>query len=302
MGFLVPEDFRLEIVQRLPGMTVVRPLAKKYGTNRDRVTFLVRRGGNKRYIGNIRSAQTDESPSSSAISETNALWGQIEIPVHVNLANVPVSKSLLEDSGLDLLNEVLMPEFTSQAAIKEDEQFLVGSGVKEPQGILNGTAALGGPFNSDVATQVSGNATAMTFDAVVNTPYNLAGQYRARNSPSVGWAFTSSTAGALAKLKSSTGEYLWTEMYGNNAVAAPENLRGFKVFETEAIADIAANTYPIIFGDFGGYRIIDRVGMSVERYSDSNTAATDSVIFYLRRRYGGQLAEGYRIAVVKIST
>lgn len=283
-------------------MTVVRPLAKKYGTNRDRVTFLVRRGGNKRYIGNIRSAQTDESPSSSAISETNALWGQIEIPVHVNLANVPVSKSLLEDSGLDLLNEVLMPEFTSQAAIKEDEQFLVGSGVKEPQGILNGIAANGAPFNSDVATQVSGNATAMTFDAVVNTPYNLAGQYRARNSPSVGWAFTSTTAGALAKLKSSTGEYLWTEMYGNNAVAAPENLRGFKVFETEAIADIAANTYPIIFGDFGGYRIIDRVGMSVERYSDSNTAATDSVIFYLRRRYGGQLAEGYRIAVVKIST
>lgn len=289
-------------MQRLPGLTVVRPLAKKYGTNRDRVTFLVRRGGNKRYIGNIRSAQTDESPSSAGTSETNALWGQIEIPIHVNLANVPVSKSLLEDSGLDLLNEVLMPEFTSQAAIKEDEQFLVGSGVKEPQGILNGIAANGAPFNSDVAIQASGNATAITFDAFVNTPYNLAGQYRMRNSPSVGWAFTSTTAGALAKLKAGNGEYLWTEMYGNNAVAAPETLRGFKVFETEAVAEIAANTYPVIFGDFGGYRIVDRVGMSVERYSDSNTAATDSVIFYLRRRYGGQLAEGYRIAVMKIST
>lgn len=298
---MVPEDFRLEIIQRLPGLTIVRPLARKFNTVRDRVQFLVRQGGTKRYIGNIRSKQTDESPASSAATETNALWGQIEIPVHVNLANVPVSKSLLEDSGLDLMNEVLMPEFSSQAAIKEDEQFLVGTGVKEPQGILNGTAANGAPFNTDVAITVSGNATAITFDALVGLPYSLAGQYRTRNKPSVVYGFTSATAAALAKLKSSTGEYLWTEMYGNNAVSAPETLRGFKVMESEALPEIAANTYPIVFGDLEGYRIIDRVGMSVQRYDDATTAATDSVIFYLRRRYGGQCAEGYRLGAMKVS-
>jgi HK97 family phage major capsid protein len=194
-----------------------------------------------------------------------------------------------------------MPEFTSQAAIKEDEQFLVGSGIKEPQGILNGTLANGAPFNTDVSTQVTGSAAAITFDGFVATPYNIAGQYRMRNKASVGWAFTSTTAGLLAKLKNADGEYLWREMYGNNAVAAPDTLRGYKTFESEAMPEVAANTFPVLFGDFEGYRIVDRVGMSVERYSDSTTAATDSVIFYLRRRYGGQCAEGYRFVAMKCS-
>jgi HK97 family phage major capsid protein len=194
-----------------------------------------------------------------------------------------------------------MPEFTTEAAINEDQKFLTGTGADEPQGILKDLTT-GGPYNTDITTQNSGAAAAITFDALVNMPFNLAGQYRARKSDSVAFAFTSTTAGLLSQLKDGTGRYLWAEMYGNNAVGNPDTLRGWAYAETEQLPEVAANTYPIIFGDWSGYRIVDRIGMSVQRYDDSALADTDSVAFYVRRRFGGQVAEGWKLAVMKVST
>jgi HK97 family phage major capsid protein len=146
-GVLVPEEINQDMVQRLVGLTVVRPRARKFNTSRDALSFLVRTGGTKRFIGAVRSKMTSESPSSGSFN-TNATFGKINIPVHVNLSKVPVSKSLLEDSSMDILSQVLMPEFATEAAIKEDGQFLTGTGADEPQGIL-GPLNTSGPQNSD---------------------------------------------------------------------------------------------------------------------------------------------------------
>lgn len=300
LGYMVPEELNQDMVQRLPGLTVVRGLARKFQTGGDQLSFLVRRGGNKRYIGQMRSKQTSESPSAGTY-DTNAIFGKLSVPVHVNLSKVPVSKSSLEDVKANILNDVLMPEFSTEAALTEDQQFLTGSGSGEPQGILNGTAANGAPWNTDVVTRASANASALTFDALVKAPWDIAGQYRAKRNPSTAWAFTSATGGVISALQDNTGAYLWTEAHGANAQGNPDTLRGWAYKESEALPEIAANTYPIIFGDFSSYRIVDRVGMSIQRYDDSATADTDSVVFFCRRRYGGQLAEGYKLVVIKIA-
>lgn len=299
-GVLIPEEFNQDMVQRLPGLTVVRSRAKVYTTSRDALSFLVRLGGDKKYVGNVRSKQTSESPSSGSF-ETNALWGKINIPVHVNLSKVPVSKSLLEDSSMDILNQVLMPEFMTEAALTEDRQFLVGTGANEPSGILipNGTNTATSPA-SGITTVNSGNASAITFDSMVQLPYALPAQYRNRSATNA-FAFASSTSQTLIALKDGVGQYLWTEVYGVNAQASPSTFRGIPVAESEWLPSIAANAYPVIYGDFQGYRIVDRIGMSVQRYEDSALADTDSVAFYCRRRYGGQVAEGYRFVALKIS-
>lgn len=299
-GYLVIEEFNQDMVQRLPGLTVVRALASKYNTSRDALSFMVRTGGNKRSIGNVRNKMTSESPSAGSF-DTNATFGKLIVPVHVNLAKVPVSKSLLEDSSMDVMGQVLMPEFQAEAALKEDTQFLTGSGSNEPQGILTGVAASGAPVNPDIVTQNSGATAAFTFDAFVAAPWKIAGQYRSKK-PSTAWAFTSASGALIAGLKDGQGRYLWSEMNGNNAVGNPDTLRGWQYKESEALPEVAANTYPVIFGDFSGYRIVDRVGMSVERYSDSATADTDSVVFFCRRRYGGQVAEGFKFVVMQIAT
>lgn len=299
-GVLVPEEINQEWVQRAPGLTVVRARARKFNTSRDALSFIVRTGGNSKYIGAIRSKQTSESPSAGSYN-SNATFGKLSIPVHVNLIKVFVSKSLLEDSGVDVLKEALMPEFTEEAPITEDRQFLIGTGADEPQGILR-DATTGGPYNADIVTQNSGAAAAITFDALVNMKFKLPGQYRRKGNPNIAYAFTSSTAGLIAQLKDGSGRYLWTEMNGNNAVDNPDTLRGWPFSETEQLPEVAANTYPILFGDWNGYRIVDRIGMSVQRYDDSALADTDSVAFFVRRRYGGQVAEGYRFVTMKVST
>lgn len=300
LGYMVPETLNMDMIQRLPGLTVVRGLARKFDTGGDQLSFLVRRGGGKRYIGQMRSKQTSESPSAGTY-DTNPIFGKLSIPVHVNLSKVPVSKSGLEDSKLDVMNQLLMPEFSTEAALTEDQQFLTGSGAGEPQGILNGTAANGAPFNTDVVTRASGAAATILFDALVKAPWDIAGQYRAKRNPSTAWAFTSATGAVISALQDNTGAYLWTEAHGANAQGNPDTLRGWAYKESEALPELAANTYPIIFGDFSAYRIVDRVGMSIQRYDDSATADTDSVVFFCRRRYGGQLAEGYRLVVIKCS-
>jgi HK97 family phage major capsid protein len=302
LGYMVPETLNMDIINRLPGLTVVRGLARKFDTGGDQLSFLVRRGGGKRYIGQMRSKQTSESPSAGTY-DTNPIFGKISIPVHVNLSKVPVSRSGLEDSKVDVVNQVLMPELLTEGALTEDGQFLTGSGAGEPQGIVSGTGANGAPFNADIAIRNSGVAASVTnMDNLVKAPWDLAGQYRAKRNPSTAWAFTSATGAILATLKDANGQYLWTEANGNNAQGNPDTFRGWAYKESEALPEVGANTYPIIFGDFQGYRIVDRVGSSLQRYDDSATADTDSVVFFYRRRYGGQVAEGYRFVAIKCST
>jgi HK97 family phage major capsid protein len=50
------------------------------------------------------------------------------------------------------------------------------------------------------------------------------------------------------------------------------------------------------------YTIVDRLGITVERYDDATTASTNSVKYVMRRRLGGQLLEPYRLTTLKIAT
>ena len=57
----------------------------------------------------------------------------------------------------------------------------------------------------------------------------------------------------------------------------------------------------MIYGDFGGYMIVDRVGMTIERITDSTLMGTNKVAVFARRRLGGQVIEPWRFACQKIS-
>jgi HK97 family phage major capsid protein len=56
-----------------------------------------------------------------------------------------------------------------------------------------------------------------------------------------------------------------------------------------------------VFGDLTGYTIVDRIGMTVERYLDSATARQNLVYYVMRRRLGGQVTEPWRLAAQLVS-
>lgn len=294
-GFVVPEDFRDGLIERLPGMTVVRKRANVMTTSRDVVAMARVTGGNSRYPGNVRVSWVDEEPTATEAA-TNATFGQVRLSIFTSMGHTQLSKNLLEDAMMDV-GAYLGRELSSAFAIDEDEQFLVGTGAGKPQGILNGTAANGAAHNGDVTTVNSGSAAALTGDGVKKLPFGIAKQYR---SASAVFVSNKATLQAVALLKDGQGRYL----VGDERLAGasiPDSVLGYGWDESEAMPDVAANTYPIIFGDFAGYTIADRVGMSIQRYDDSTTAKSNAVVFVARRRLGGQVLEGWRFAVQKVS-
>lgn len=294
-GFVTPEDFREGIVMRLPGMTVVRPRANVLTTSRDVLTMARVTGGNSRYTGAVRVSWVDEEPTATEAA-TNATFGQLRISIFTTMAHTQVSKNLLEDAMMDV-GGYLSKEFSEAIAIDEDEQFLINGTAGRPQGVLNGTAANGGVNNGDVTEVNSGAAAALTGDGLKKVPFAIAKQYR---SNSAVWIMNKATVQASALLKDGNGRYLYPQ--GDlTGQAIPESLLGYAIAESEAMPDVAANVDAIIFGDLSGYLIADRVGMSIQRYDDSTTAKGNAVVFIARRRVGGQVTEGWRLAAQKIA-
>lgn len=299
-GFSVPEDFRTNVIERLPGFTVIRSRAKVQPTSRDVLSMLKRTGGNSRYIGAARVKWTDETPPSAAYTQTNATYGKISIPVNVVMANVPLSRSFLEDAAVDPV-EYVRKELVIAMALDEDEKFLTGDGNGVPEGILSGIGANQGPNDSDVTVFPSGTFSAFSADNIVMTPMKLDSQYR--QLPGCVWIGAKDTYASVYSMKDSQGRFLWANNMNNLSEGYQQTLRGFEIAESEAMPALGTNTYPLVFGNVAeGYMIADRVGMSLERYQDSNTVDKDTVIFYARRRLGGQTVAGWAFVAVKAGT
>lgn len=309
-GFLVPEDIREKVVQRLAGRVIMRRMSNAMPTSRDRVTMPVITGGDDRYPGAVRATWVDESPASSA-AETNATFGQVSIPVHTLMGSTPISKNLLEDSqGALAIVGIVERQLADAFAITEDFAFLVGTGVGQPQGVLK-DATTGGPHTfqyGSVTTLNSGAATALSADAFRNTPYQLPVQYR---DAGCAWAFSRGTARVIKTLKAGDGTYLWSGRSDTPQLAQgqPQALEGYPINETEVLASptatngstYTANVYPVIFMARDAYQIVDRVGMDVQRYDDATTARQNQVILVARRRVGGAVLEPWRVVVMKVA-
>ena len=309
-GYLVPEDFRDSVVTRLQGLTQMRSVAETITTASDRVTMPVSDGGDDRYTGPVRVFKVDESPTSTQAA-TNALFSQTTVPVYTIMASVAVSKNLIDDSrGSAAILPYLNSQFSAAYSIFEDEQFIVGNGIAGPQGILK-DATTGGPYvfsYGSIATAVSGAATSILGDAIRNTPYAIASQYRQAGCK---WFMSRGSVRVMKTLKDGTGDYLWSDRNQQLQNGQPTKLEGYDIAETEVLASPSTNTsttytanvYPILFVAKGSYLIVDKAGgMDVQRYDDSTTAKANSIVLVMRRRVGGQVLLPWGIAAMKVST
>ena len=181
----------------------------------------------------------------------------------------------------------------------EGAAFIGGNGTKKPTGFLAGSAPVATADGSRAfgALQyiASGQASAMptSLDTLYDVVYSLRARYR-RNA---NWVANKMSLSSLRKYKDSTGQYLWQP-----AVSAgqPDMFMGYGVTEAEDMPLVAANAFPLAFGDFKeGYLIADRVGMRITR---DEITTPGFVKFYVRRRVGGILRNSQAIKLLKIAT
>jgi len=307
-GFLVPEDFRDRVIERVAGLTAMRALAETMTTTSDRITMPVATGGDDQYTGAVRMTKVDEQPTGNEAA-TNATWGQVTLPIHTIMGHVAVSKNLLEDTrGALSVQPYLERQFASARSIFDDIQFLTGNGVGGPQGILK-DATTGGPYTyayGTVQTQNTGSATALTGDGFRNMPYQIASQYRNAGAK---WLMARGSVRVMKTLKDGQGNYLWADRNQQLQNGQPPKLEGYDISESETLASptstnvttYTANVYPVIFITKGAYLIIDKPGMDVTRYDDSTTAKSNQIVLVMRYRMGGQVILPWGVAVMKVS-
>lgn len=285
-GWLVPEDLRLDMIERLPGLTAVRPRADVSPTSSDVMTRITVTGGDDRHVGAVRVTWVGDAPTTGDAA-TNPTFGLEKTPIHIAMATVRVPRALLEDSAAPLsakINQWVSQEY----ALDEDEQFLVGDGIAKPQGILPDE------LNALSLTEViTSDADELTFGGLVALRYGIARQYRQNGV----WIMNDASAAVVAQMLDGTGRPLWQPTVTEGE---PDRLLGYPVLTDEAMPDIAAGAYPIIFGDLSGYQIADRIGMSILR-DETTHSEEDIVKFVFRRRLGGQVARNWAFAVQKVS-
>lgn len=258
-GYLAPAEFQAEVIKGIVEISPIRQAVRVGSTSAGSVILPKLTG---RPTANWVGEDEDRD-------ETTMTYGQLEIPVHELACYIDVSLRLLEDSAVNVESEIAT-ELSQEFALKEGSAFSNGDGAKKPFGIQRAT----------IQEVLNGHATNLSADKLIGLLYSLPAAYRNTGS----WMMNSTTLGIVRTLKDGQGNFVWQP--GLQA-GQPSTLLGRPVIEDPTMPDLAAGTFPIIYGDFSkAYRIYDRVGMSILR--DPYTQATKGLVrFHARRRVGG---------------
>lgn len=276
---LIPEELESEIYRELPKLTVIRSLATVRQTRSDRIR---RR----------------------SLTEVTVGWGKLETGTTITESTMTPSDDyqyvedlygltkIGEDELMDTdvaLESIVTDSFSRAIAEAEDTAFITGTGHanKQPEGILNGSV---------VARVDAGQAGAITADDILKLIYEVPAQYR-RNGVLI---VNSKTELAMRLLKDSNGQYLWQPSLQQGR---PATFAGYPVYNQEDIPQIpAAGTAAdvAIFGDIrSGYRIIDRLGMTVQRLIELY-AESGLVGFKVHYRVGGGVIRPDALRILRV--
>ena len=286
-GFAVPPHVMSNIIQRMKGLTAVREggaLVIQSASNM--IKWLRLTGGGSQYPTSMRGLWGTETQSPTA-DDFNL--GELDIPVNVYTYKVIMSVSLLEDATN--LVQVFTGLVSDTMAIDEDTAYLTGDGAGKPRGLLPGTAGSGA--NSDSLTEVvSTSASALAMKGLKLLKRGIQSQYRtAGRATLIG---NSDTGGLIEVMVDGMGRYFIDDLN------VGEKFLGATWRESESMPDVTAGYFPLIYGDMSGYAIVERLGMAIQRYNDSNTTI-NTVQFHIRRRLGGRVIEPWKFCVQEVA-
>ena len=266
-GYLVPEDFRAELVKGLLDFAVIRPLARKWQTSSD--TFPL-----PTLATRPTAAITGEN---SAYNESDPSFGTVTLTPFKYTLLTKVSEEVLNDSAINL--QALLAELFGEAfADAQEAHFATGTGSGQPQGAVTG-AGVG---------VTAASATAITADELIDLYHSLGARYRSR----AVFIANDTTIAAIRKLKDSNGNYLLRRL-GDTPT---DTLLGRPIYAQNDMDAIATGKKTILFGDFRYYSIVDNVSISIRRLNE-RFADTGQVGFIANMRTDAKvtLAEAFKV-------
>jgi HK97 family phage major capsid protein len=300
-GFLVPEDWRSEMLKRTAARPNIRQAARVITTSRDSVRLpKIIYTGDYRWTSGVRMKWVGEIPASATEHRvTEPVFGAERVEVYTAMASMPITLDLLEDAAFPIDSYII--ELLGEAYdLGEEEVWISGTGAGQPQGILtHPQVQVVSADTGDGMQVISGHATLLQGDELIELAMHLPEQY----DMNARWYFNKrSTELMIRQLKDTTGDnYLWpvTSQVGQ---LGPHGLAllGYPVTRSPFMPNVAADAFPILFGDMRAYTIVDRIGLSIQRLREVY-AETNLVVYLARKRVGGKLLEPWRLKVQKVS-
>lgn len=213
-------------------------------------------------------------------------------------AKPQASEESLDDLFFDV-ESWLATSVADAIGLGEGAAFVSGNGTKKPTGFLAGptpvtTADAARAFGT-LQYIASGQAAALpsSVDVFLDLVYSIRARYRSNAQ----WVTAKAVLAGMRKYKDSTGQYLWQPAL---TPGQPATFLGYGITEAEDMPAVAANSFPVAFGDFKeGYLIADRVGMRMTR---DEITTPGFVKFYVRKRVGGKIRNSQAIKLLKIAT
>lgn len=275
-GFLVPEEFRADVLSLSLETGIVRPRAQvvPMATNRLKYPTIDDTSHTSSVMGGFTAEWTDEG---AEIGESDAKFGTIALDAKKLSMYTEAPNELIADSAIsfDAFVRNSLPQVVSYF---EDDAFLVGNGAGRPLGVLN----TGNAASVAVAKETGQPADTIAWE-------NLAKMY-ARMLPSslprAVWVANIETFPELATMALSVGTGGSAIWINNGAEGPPMTILGRPVLFTEK-ASALGDLGDINFIDFGYYLIGDRQMMTVDS-SPHYKFRNDKTSFRITSRVDGR--------------
>ncbi|VVD63817.1 capsid protein [Pandoraea pneumonica] len=284
-GYLTPIEWDRTITDKLVLISPMRQLAQVQSVSKAGFSKLFNMGG----TGSGWVGETAARPQTNTATFKPLTFTSGEI-----YANPAATQQILDDSEIDL-ETWLANEVQTQFAKQEGLAFLSGDGTNKPTGILTyvagGANAAVHPFGA-ISVVNSGGAASITSDGLIDLIYDLPSAFTGN----ARFTMNRNTQRLVRKLKDGQGNYLWQPSF---VAGQPATLAGYPVSEVPDMPDVAANSTPILFGDFKQtYLIVDRIGVRVLRDPYTNKPY---VLFYTTKRVGGGLLNPEPMRALKVA-
>ena len=247
-GFLVPAEFRPQLLQRSLERSVIRPYATTIPIARDKVTIpkVVETSHTSHLFGGIVAYWTEEAATKA---QTDPVFGQVNLIPKKLTGVTRASDELLEDSAI-ALESLLVQQFGAAIAWYEDLAFLRGSGVGEPLGIFQ-SGALITPVRA-VANQV----------ALANLANIMARMYPdSLYGPNTIWIISPAVLAQLIQMVATV--ITWLPASGGAAGRIPAQILGMPFVVTEKVPTLGT-TGDIGLYDLSYYLIGDRKDLRID--------------------------------------
>lgn len=274
-GFTVPDEFERKLIQGLEENDIFRKMAHVIHTSS---------GTRKIPIANdtLEAAWIDEGEE---IPETTTKFAQATLNAYKMGTLIRVSNELLNDSAFDIASYIA-DRFGKTMGRTEEKAFIVGTGDKQPTGLLNDT--VGAQLGATSASE-----TSITFDEIFKLYYSLKSPYRSKSV----FLCNEELLLQLMMLKDGQSNYIWRPGLD---IGKPDTILGRPIYTSGYMPRVAAGQKVMLFGDMSYYWIADRASRTFRRLNELY-AITDQVGFMTTQRVDGKLILPEAIKYVKLA-